>query len=157
MLQGENGCRLKYKQATATMDYSFLALQFLSFQCIQRVPYIVLHCGNGRSNLSDLKANGRPRDKWLGSTTRKTRKHLAFCTHPDVRILGVISAYIHEKGIKSCIQQIMSVFRDDLGNNKNTKIVHGVQSVYRGTWNVIKVWSTMCGKINYNTFLSNAI
>ena len=34
------------------MDYSFLALQFLIFQCIQRVPYIVLQWGNGRSNMS---------------------------------------------------------------------------------------------------------
>ena len=33
------------------------------FQCIQRVPYIALQWGNGRSNLSDLKAYGIPRDK----------------------------------------------------------------------------------------------
>ena len=63
VLQGKKGCRLKYKQAMETMDYSFLALQFLYFQCIQRVPYIVLQWGNGRSNPSDLKAYGRPRDK----------------------------------------------------------------------------------------------
>ena len=35
----------------------------LPFQCIQRDPYIVLQWGNGRSNLSDLEAYGRPRDK----------------------------------------------------------------------------------------------
>ena len=29
--KGTKGCRLKYKQATTTMDYSFLSLQFLSF------------------------------------------------------------------------------------------------------------------------------
>ena len=43
-------------------------------QCIQRVPYIVLQWGNGRSNPSDLKAYGRPRDKRIGSTSRKTPK-----------------------------------------------------------------------------------
>ena len=54
-------------------------------------------------------------------------------------ILRVISAYIHEKGIKSHIQQIMGVFRDDLGNIKGTKIVHGVQRVCQGTRKAIKV------------------
>ena len=51
--------------------------------------------------------------------------------------LRVKSAYIREKGIKSHIQQIMSVFRDDLGNIKGTKIVHGVKRVCRGTWKAI--------------------
>ena len=53
--------------------------------------------------------------------------------------LGVISAYIREKGFKSHVQQIMSVFRDDLGNNKGTKIVHGVQRVYKGTGKAINM------------------
>ena len=53
--------------------------------------------------------------------------------------LGVISAYIREKGIKSHVQQIMSVFRDDLGNIKGTKMVHGVQRVCRGTRKAINV------------------
>ena len=63
----------------------------------------------------------------------KLQKQLAFCTHPDVHGLRVISMYIHEKGIKSRVQQIIGVFRDDLGNIKGTKIVHGVQRVCRGT------------------------
>ena len=29
--KGTKGCKLMYKQATTTMDYSFLALQFLPF------------------------------------------------------------------------------------------------------------------------------
>ena len=41
--------------------------------------------------------------------------------------LGVISTYIHEKGIKSHVQQIIGVFRDDIGNIKGKKMVHGVQ------------------------------
>ena len=53
--------------------------------------------------------------------------------------LRVISAYIRDKGIKSCIQQIIGVFRDDLGNIKGTILVHGVQRVYRGTGKAIKV------------------
>ena len=53
--------------------------------------------------------------------------------------LGVIFAYICERGIKSCVQQIMSVFRDDIGNIKGTKMVHGVQRVYRGMGKAINV------------------
>ena len=53
--------------------------------------------------------------------------------------LRVISACIHEKGFKIHIQQIMSVFRDDIGNIKGAKIVHGVQRVYKGTGKAIKV------------------
>ena len=72
------GCRLKYKQATTTMDYSFLALQFLLLRCIQGVPYIALQMGNGGSNPSDLKAYGRPRVKWFRHTSRKTPKIFRF-------------------------------------------------------------------------------
>ena len=53
--------------------------------------------------------------------------------------LRVISACINEKGFKSSVQQIMSVFRDDLGNIKCTKMVHGVQRVYRGIGKAINV------------------
>ena len=53
--------------------------------------------------------------------------------------LRVISMYIREKGIKSHVQQIMSVFRDDIGNIKGTKIVHGIQRVCRGIGKVLKV------------------
>ena len=51
----------------------------------------------------------------------------------------VIPMYIREKWIKSRIQQIMGVFRDDTGNIKGTKIVHVVQRVYRGIGKAIKV------------------
>ena len=53
--------------------------------------------------------------------------------------LRVISAYIREKGIKSHVHKIISVFGDDLGNIKGTIMVHGVQRVYRGTGKAIKV------------------
>ena len=62
----------------------------------------------------------------------KLRNYLAFCTHLDVRGFRVISTYIREKGIKSCVQQIMSVFRDDLDNMKGTKIVHGSKESVEG-------------------------
>ena len=54
-------------------------------------------------------------------------------------VLRVISTYIHEKGIKSHVQQIIGVFRDDLGKIKGTIMVHGVQRVCRGTVKAIKV------------------
>ena len=53
--------------------------------------------------------------------------------------LRVISAYIHENGFKSRIWKIMNVFRDDLGNIKGTKMVHGVQRVCIGTGKAINV------------------
>ena len=66
------------------MDYNFLALQFIPFQCIQRFPYIVLQWGNGRSNLSDLKAYGRQETSDLDPHQGKLQNYLAICTHPDV-------------------------------------------------------------------------
>ena len=66
--------------------------------------------------------------------------------------LRVKSAYIREKGIKSHVQQIIGVFRDDLGNIKGTIMAHGVQRVCKGTGKSIKVWSTLCGKISCNTY-----
>ena len=59
----------------------------------------------------------------------KLQKYLDLCTHLDV----------HEKGIKSRIQQIIGVFRDDLGNIKGTIMVHGVQRVCRVTGKAIKL------------------
>ena len=53
----------------------------------------------------------------------KLQKYLAFCTHPDVHGL---KGYIREKGFKSHVYKIKGVFRDDLGNIKGIKIVHGV-------------------------------
>ena len=53
--------------------------------------------------------------------------------------LRIISMYIRENGFKSRVCQITGIFRDDLGNIKGTKIVHGVQRVCRGTGKAIKV------------------
>ena len=53
--------------------------------------------------------------------------------------LRVISAYIREKGFKSCVWKITGFFRDDLGNIKGAKIVHGVQRVCRGIGKAINV------------------
>ena len=41
-------------------------------------------------------------------------------------VLGVKPAYIREKGFKSRIWKFFHVFRDDIGNIKGTKMVHGV-------------------------------
>ena len=37
-----------------------------------------------------------------------------------------ISEYIREKGFKSRVWKFLHVFRDDLGNIKGKKMVHGV-------------------------------
>ena len=53
--------------------------------------------------------------------------------------LRVISTYILEKGFKSHVWKITCVFREDIGNIKGTKIVHGVQRVCRGSGKAINV------------------
>ena len=56
----------------------------------------------------------------------KLQNNFSFCTHPDVRGLRVKPTYIHEKWIKSHVWKLLYVFRDDIGNIKGTKMVHGV-------------------------------
>ena len=51
----------------------------------------------------------------------KLQKYLTHVHIPMYVVLRVISEYICEKGIKSRVQQITSVFRDHLGNIKGTK------------------------------------
>ena len=62
VLKGTKGMQTQ-AQVPTTMDYSSLSLNSSCLHCIQRVPYIALQWGNERSNLSDLKAYGRPGDK----------------------------------------------------------------------------------------------
>ena len=86
------------------MDYSFLSLQFLPLQCIQRVPYIVLQWGNGSSNPSDLKEYGGQETSESDPYQGKLQNYLAFCTHLDVHIFeGHIPVYIRERVKNSCI------------------------------------------------------
>ena len=61
--KGQRDADSSISKAEETMDYSFLALQFLLLQCIQGVPYIELQRGNGGLNPSVLKEFGRPRVK----------------------------------------------------------------------------------------------
>ena len=66
----------------------------------------------------------------------KLQNYLAFFTHPDVH---GFRGNIRGKGIKSRVHQITGAFRDDIGNIKNTILVHGVQRVCRGTGKAINV------------------
>ena len=59
-----------------------------------------------------------------------------FAHIPMYTVLGVKPAYIRKKGFKSHVYQIKHVFRDDIGNIKGIKKVHGVQRVCRGTGEV---------------------
>ena len=56
----------------------------------------------------------------------KLQKDLDFVHISMYAVLGVKPAYIHEKGFKIHVWQFLHVFRDDLGNIKGTKMVHGV-------------------------------
>ena len=109
------------------MDYSFLTLQFLLLQSIQRVPYIVLQWGNGRSNPSDLKAYIWKEKRQVTQLHIKENSKTIFpVAHIPMHAgLRVISMYIRENRFKSRVWQILHVFRDDLGNIKGTKMVHG--------------------------------
>ena len=78
--KGTKGCRLKYKQAITTMDYSFVALQFLP----SMYPRGSLYSTPKGSNMSDLKAYGRPRVRIFGLIWGKLQKYLDLCTHPNV-------------------------------------------------------------------------
>ena len=92
MLQGTKGCRIKYKQATTTMDYSFLALQ-----CIQRVPYIVLQwVMEGQIQVISRHMEGQETSD-SAPHQGKLQKYLAFFTHHDVRgFKGHIRIYTQE-------------------------------------------------------------
>ena len=61
--KGQRDVDSSISKTKATMDYSFLTLQFLPLQCIQEAQYIVLQRGNGGLNPSVLKEYGRPIDK----------------------------------------------------------------------------------------------
>ena len=89
----------------ATMDYSFVALQFLLLQCIQGAPYIALQRGNGGSNPSDLEAYGRPREV-VQTHIKENSKNIWIYAHiPMYGGLRSKVTYTHEYGIKSHVQQ----------------------------------------------------
>ena len=83
--KGQSDVDSSISKYEATMDYSFLSLQFILLQCIQGVPHIALERGNGGSNLSILTEFGRPRVKLCGCIWEKLQKYLHLCTHPNVR------------------------------------------------------------------------
>ena len=62
-----------------------------------------------------------------------------FAQIPLYASLRVKSVYIRDNRFKSRVYKIRHVFRDDLGNIKGTKIVHGLQRVCIGTRKDIKV------------------
>ena len=62
-----------------------------------------------------------------------------FAHIPMYMVSGVKSVYVHEKGFKSHEWKFLLVFRDALGNIKSTKMVHGVQRVYRGIGKAINL------------------
>ena len=98
----------------------------------------MLHWGHGRSNPSDIEAYGRQgiwkakRQATRIQIKENSKNIFPFAHNPMYMCLRVISAYISEKGIKSHVQQIMGVFRDDIGNIKGTKIVHGSKEFTEG-------------------------
>ena len=56
----------------------------------------------------------------------KLQNNLDYAHISMYAVLGVKPTYIREKGFKSHVWQFLHVFRDDLGNIKGTKMVHGV-------------------------------
>ena len=56
----------------------------------------------------------------------KLRKDLDFVHIAMYAVLGVKPTYIREKGFKSRVWKFLHAFRDDIGNIKGTKMIHGV-------------------------------
>ena len=98
VLQGTKGCRLKYKQATATMDYSFVSLQFLSFNVSKG---FLVQCFNGVKK-GQIRAISRHMEGQETSDSDphqgKIQNYLSFCTHPDVHgFRGQTHIYMQER------------------------------------------------------------
>ena len=95
--KGTKGCRLKYKQAMTTMDYSFHALQFLSFNVSNGFPiYQSKGVMEGQIRVISRHMEGQ---ETSGSDTHqgKLQKYFSFCTHPDVHgFKGNIHVYTWE-------------------------------------------------------------
>ena len=94
--KGTRGCRLKYMQAMATMDYSFVALQFLPFNVSK--GFLIYHSkgvmeGQIRAILRNMEGQ-KPSDS--GTNEGKLQKYLDLCTHPDVRGFKV-NTYVYTR------------------------------------------------------------
>ena len=61
----------------------------------------------------------------LDSYVEKSKTIWLYAHIPMYTVLSVKPTYVREKGIKSHMWQLLHVFRDDLGNIKGTKMVHG--------------------------------
>ena len=140
------------------MDYSFLALQFLSSSMYPKGSLYSASMGWWKVKSKRSQGIWKARRQVTQIHIKEKSKNIWPFAHISMYAgLRSISAYIHEKGIKSHVQQITCVFRDALGNIKGTILVLGVQRVCKGTGKAINVWSTMCGKINCNNDQENLL
>ena len=72
--KGQRDAYLSIRKVEATMEYSFLSIQFLLLQCIQGVPYIALQRGNGRVKFERSQGIWKAKSQGIQNHMRKTPK-----------------------------------------------------------------------------------
>ena len=103
--KGTKGCRLKYKKTEATMDYSFLVLQFLLFNVSK--GFLIQHSkGVMESQIRTISRHmeGQESSGW----THIMEKSKNICIYAHISMYTGLRSIIvctREYGIKSCVQQ----------------------------------------------------
>ena len=100
--KGQRDADSSISKTEATMDFSFLTLQFLLLQCIQGVPYIALQRGNGGSNPSGIKEFKGQESSYLDSYEENSTTIFHFAHIPMYMGLRSKAAYTREYCFKSC-------------------------------------------------------
>ena len=81
---------------------------------------------NEGSNPSDLKAYGRPGANESDPCQGKLQKDLDYAHIPMYAVIGVKPTYVRGYRVKIHVYHFSYSFRDDQGNIKGQKMVHGV-------------------------------
>ena len=109
------------------MDYSFFALNFLYAFNVSKGFLIWLFNGvmKGRNRAISRHMEGQESSD-SDPCQGKLQKDLDYAHIPMYAFLVVKHLYIHAYRFKSCAHHFSYVFRDDQGNIKGQKVVHGV-------------------------------
>ena len=114
-------------QVSATMDYSFFALNSLiCLQCtIEFFIYLFKGVMKGRIRVISRHREGQESSE-TDPRQGKIQKDLDFVHISMYAVLVVKPVYVHDYRFKSHVYHFSHVFRDDQGIIKGQKMVHGV-------------------------------
>ena len=109
------------------MDYSFFALNSLFLPSMyQGVPYIAFKgITKGRIRVISRHMEGQESNE-PDPCEGKIQKDLDYAHIPMYVVIGVKPAYVRGYRFKIRVYHFSYVFRDDQGNIKGQKMVHGV-------------------------------